>query len=159
VTKKYYNRTNICDNCRIGFGKANGNPKREYNKDNNWTGRWLCHKCWISDYRLKNGITRSSRRVGCLDPDSNLAKGDLFQELTCRWRSIVSTIPVEDLNKKLDNYKSPIDHTRDSELGIIQTKGRYFDRFVGTYGGWQCGTVNEKEKEFDNLIFYCVSKD
>lgn len=41
---RYYNRTNTCDKC----GKdliSDACPRREYNKEGNWTGRWLCNAC------------------------------------------------------------------------------------------------------------------
>ncbi len=65
------------------------------------------------------------------------------------------------MNKKLDNYNSPIDHSIDSVLGIIQTKGRFYDSYN------QCWTQNfthehnavAKGFDFDVLILYCVSKD
>lgn len=127
------NRCNIeiCDECkkeRLVPGKA----LKEYDEEEEWTGRWLCVKCWYHiDYKNRENTQAkiikmlSARRIGNINKEHTNYKGDLFQELTCRWRSTVSTIPVEDLNKRLDNYITPIDHTYDSELGIIQTKGRF----------------------------------
>lgn len=158
--KKKYNETNTCDRCGIGFDIATGNPRREYKKEGNWTGKWDCQSCYEKyDPNSKNNIIKSmrDRRTGNLDLNSEQAKGDLFQELTCRWRSTVSVIPVEDLNKKLDNYNSPIDHSRDSELGIIQTQGRLYNKYNQL---WNFNSLErEWEKEFDNMICYCASKD
>lgn len=93
-------------------------------------------------------------RTGCINPNCSTAKGDLFQELTCRWRSLVSTFPVEDLNKKYDNYKYPIDHSRDSELGIIQTKGRVYN---SKYKNWPFGGFDrDRNKYYDYYICYCT---
>jgi hypothetical protein len=161
--RKYYNRTNTCYRCGINFEKIKelgDHHRREYNKEGNWTGKWVCNRCYGKyDPNSTNNILKSvaNCRTGNLDPNSTAAKGDNFQELTCRWRSTVSTIPVEDLNKKLDNHKTPIDHTIDSELGIIQTKGRSYDSY-NRY--WITSGLNRDwKKEFDYLIFYCTSED
>lgn len=160
----HYNKTNACDICGISFEKAPGHPEREYDEKGNWTGKWDCGKCkQRHDPNSSNNIMKSlsDRRTGNLNPNSNAAKGDNFEELTCRWRSTVSTIPVENLNKKLDNYRTPIDHSRDSELGIIQTKGCLYNPI---YQWWAQNFKREHDQtikgfEFDNLILYCASKD
>lgn len=153
---KYYNRTNTCDRCGISFEKASGNPYREYNKDGYWTGRWLCLNCYKKDYDRRPNCGHSlekemtDRRIGNQDPYSSNAKGDMFEELTCIWRG------VKNLNIENDNYKWSIDHSRDPELGIIQTRGRFYDHINRC---WTQNWEDEHNKEFDNLIFYCASKD
>lgn len=148
---KHYNKTNTCDRC--GIEKLiPGTAHREYNEKGDWTGNWMCKKCY---YRC-NYSHITNRRSGNINPISEQTKGDNFEELTYKWRSTISTIPIENMNKKLDSYRSPIDHSRDSELGIIQTKGRLYNR----YGWWQfTGCNNEHNKEFDYLICYCASED
>lgn len=80
------------------------------------------------------------------DPNSSNAIGDLFQELTSKWRSTVSIIPVEDLNIKLNNHRTPIDHSWDSELGFTQTKGRLYNP---KHRWWNFTNL---EKEWDKLL-------
>lgn len=146
----YYNRTNTCDRCKIEKLKPH-KAYREYvikDKKDVWTGRWLCNKCFLK--------RSTDRRTGNLDPNSEQAKGDLFEELTCKWRG------VKNLNIDNDNFNSPIDHSRDPELGIIQTKGALLgERFVGIlkYECWGFNAEHEIEKEFDHLLFYCASRD
>ena len=142
MTKKiFYNRTNTCDRCGKRFGETYGHPNREYDENGNWTGKWLCAGC-------KYKIT-TDRRTGCLAPNSEQAKGDMFEELTCKWRG------VKNMNIISDCYNSFIDHTIDPELGIIQTKGKTYNSIEKSWqGGWQ-----SRDKEFDNLILYCTSKD
>jgi hypothetical protein len=159
----YYNKTNTCDRCKekLVIGKV----RREYNENRDWTGNWLCNKCYLKDYHKKpnsrNNIIKSiaNHRTGNLDPNCTLAKGDKFEELTCRWRSTVSTVPVENLNIKNDNYSTgtPIDHSRDSELGIPQTRGKLYDSYnrFWVFGGLE----REWFKEFDVIICYCTNKD
>jgi len=160
TNKTYYNRKNTCDRCEINFDIAIGHPYREYDIDGNWTGKWNCNNCYEKyDPNSQRNLIKSmrDRRTNNQDSNSSNAKGDNFQELTCRWRSTVSTIPVDDLNKKLDNYRSPIDHTPDSELGIIQTAGRLYDSYNRC---WSFGSLErEWYKEFDYEMCYCVSKD
>lgn len=167
---KYYNRTNTCDRCREEGRETKLEPGKAYSeKDNNknWTGRWLCNKCHSKNYNKEYNKRPDShcniiksfrdRRTGNLNPNSSQAKGDNFEELTRIWRSMVSVIPVENLNKKLDNYNSPIDHSRDSELGIPQTKGRLYNSKNGL---WSFGGLErESGKKFDVIICYCASKD
>ena len=131
--------------------------------DGNWTGSWLCSSCY-NKKRYKNGKTNANlknemrdRRTNNLDHNSTQAKGDMFQKLTCIWRSTVSIIPVEDLNIKFDNYNTPIDHSQDSELGIIETKGSFYSE-IASYE-WCFNTKRERKKYVDKVICYCVSKD
>ena len=158
--RKKYNDTNTCDIC--------GNklvPKcalRERNKDGNETSRWLCRNCWNNfDPNSHNSLKKSiaNCRTGNQNPNHTNTKGDLFQKLTCRWRSIESIIPVKDLNIDNDSYsrETPIDHSWDSELGIIQTQGRLYSLKYR----WWClsGIEDEWYKEFNNMIFYCASRD
>lgn len=94
-----------------------------------------------------------------LDTTSERIKGFNFEELTCRWRTTISIVPVENMNKHCAN--APIDHSRDSELGFIQTKGRYYD---SSQGKWDQSFKSENNQiadgyEFDVLIMYCASSD
>ncbi len=163
---KLYNKTNTCDICREKDEEnklRSHNAYREIDEKGDWTGRWLCKSCYAK-VRYARGETNSNiqqslrdRRSGNQDPNSNNAKGDRFQELTCRWRSTVSTIPVEDLNKKNDDYRSPIDHSPDSELGIIDTQGRLYDPICRL---WPITRLERyHNKKVDNIICYCANKD
>ena len=67
------------------------------------------------------------------------------------------------MNKKNDNYSrgTPIDHSWDSELGIIQTKGCLYS---SEYRQWSQNFKNEHNQvskgfNFDILILYCASED
>ena len=152
-----------CKNCEIQL--VSGNVHREY-KNGIQTGKWFCRKCWYHiDYknrdceklRRKDIQSVGSRRSGNQNPKSNNAKGDQGEELTCRWRSTISTISVKNLNIENDNYRSPIDHSIDSELGVIQTRTKWYDS-VERY--WMfAGLQIDWLKEFDHYIFYCISKD
>jgi hypothetical protein len=158
---KYYNDTNTCEACGRNildnFHPCVGN---EYGK---FPGKWLCCNCYAKDYQKNNPNSSynakksvGDRRTNNQFPTHSNAIGDIFQKLTCIWRSTISTIPVEDLNKKLDNFNSPLDHTQDSELGIIQTKGSSFNIKRKC---WHFNTIKESNKEFDYEICYCISEN
>lgn len=114
-------RTENCDEC--GNKLVSGGARREY-KNKMWTGRWLCDSCRYKLYYneiyadVKKSKTHS--RMNCLDPNSTKAKGDMFERLTCEWRG------VKNLNLENDNFNFPTDHSRDPELGILQTKGKFY---------------------------------
>lgn len=159
--KVYYNRTNTCDNLKEDGKKCEcklmpGNTLREYENEK-WTGRWLCRSCWQkNDYnkRMDSHVniikSLSDRRTNNLDPESPQAKGDISEAVTCATRG------VKNLNIENDNFNSPIDHSRDTEYGIIQSKGAIYNTLNRD---WRIDVENEREKEFDNLIAYCMSKD
>lgn len=133
---KYYNRTNTCDSCRGKFEDIKGHPGREYNKDRNLTGRWLCSHCWDKNHQKNR--------------NDNRTKGDLSEAVTCNVRKI------KDLNIESDNYNSPIDHSRDPELGIIDSLGRFYDPIRKRYG---FGNIDRYNNKVDYIIIYCISED
>ncbi len=151
-----YNKTNICHRCReennIPYESIlyPGNACHERDKETGeWreTGEWVCFRHHGSRWGLMKPLT--DRRTGNLK-DPYLIFADNCEELTCK--------VFDNLNKKNDNYKSPIDHPRHPVLGIIQTKGAHFSRDIGTKGGWKTGyRITEYEKEYDNMILWCVN--
>lgn len=150
--KKYiYNDSNNCYKC--GDKLYPHNARKEYDDNGNWSKKWLCEKCGNKHrQRLPNGYLTlmkflSDRRMGILSPNSTQYKGDKFEELTSRWRG------VKILSRELDNYTLPYDHSRDPELGIIQTKGCLYNTLEGT---WHNNVLNDHNKKFDYLIFYCA---
>lgn len=159
---KSYNKTNICPICRKENNITDDsilyphNACREY-KSGKENGEWVCGNHRRRDYQRydpnsRNNIIKSlrDRRIGNLDPNSIHAFSDNCEELTCVWKG------VKNLNKELDCYNTPIDHTRDPELGIIQTKGR---RYNPQYEMWNTDIGREHNKKFDVVIFYCISED
>jgi hypothetical protein len=60
------------------------------------------------------------------------------------------------LNLENYNFHTPVDHSIDSEYGILQSKGAVYNTVHRT---WHVDWSNEHNKVFDNLIFYCMSKD
>lgn len=155
--RNFINETNTCEEC--GKELKIGHPKREYDKNGNWTGRLLYKNCYDKNDRknnpnnldnIKKHLTDS--RNNNLDPDSTSAKGGLFEAITCKTRN------RKNLNIEYDNFITPIDHDRDPELGILQTKGAIYNSIHRIWHNiWNSDF--EKRKEFDSLIFYCMSKD
>lgn len=150
--KPGYNLTNTCHRC----GKKLPPACKEKDEKGNWTGKWLCRNCWYNtDYKLRPDSCAqirkqmTKRRIGNLD-NPNMIKGDIFEEVTCIWRG------VDNLNIEDDNFHSPIDHSVDKELGIIQTKGVTYDIIERN---WHNRLDNEHKKKFNNLIFYCADRN
>ncbi len=126
------------------------------------TGKWLCNNCRNKDIQKYdpnsgNNIIKSlaGHRTGNLNPNSSTAIGNVFEELTCRWKG------VKNLNKENDNYKNPIDHSPDEAGKIYQTKGKLYDP-INKY--WHINIINEHNAiingfEFTHLIIYCANKD
>lgn len=54
----YYNRTNTCDNIKEDGKKCEnklilGRAHRDYDDKGNWTGKWLCHNCYMKNSNAK----------------------------------------------------------------------------------------------------------
>lgn len=157
TNKPYYNRTNTCDRCRE-HGKETklipGNILREYNKEGDWTGKWDCKPCYERyDPNSHNNIKKSlaGHRTGYQNLESEQAKGKRSQELVCK------LYEWEDLNKKYDNYATPID-CHDPKTGLYhQVQGRYYNSIE------RCWTFtnfeNERFKKYENMVCFCFSKD
>lgn len=159
----YYNKTNICPICREEINITDksilypGNARRDVDKEGKQTEEWVCKRHYDRNYQRHNpnsldNIQKSltGRRTGNLSYDRHIF-GDDCEELTCR------VFEVDSLNKKNDNYKSPIDHSNHHVLGVLQTKGACFNRYrrkwVAYYG------MIEHEKQYDNMIVWCASEN
>lgn len=162
---KYYNRTNTCNRCGKDLFHCSGSPCKEY-KELDWTGRWLCHNCKLKDNNdspnSHRNIIKQMRpcRMGNSDMNSAQAFWNNCEELTCIQAAKAAWRGVKSLNKENDNYRSPIDHSRDPELDIIQTQGRIFTNISLYSDGWCFGGFEDEWfKEFGNMICYCVNND
>ena len=137
----------IC--CLCGTDKTCGHWRRCYDKKGKWNRKYVCNKCYKKNWNRETFL--SDRRTGNINPNCSSAKGDLFEELTCVWRGVKS------LNKENDNYCSPIDHSRDPELGIIQTQGKFYNSYNQI---WEFGNVwRDHNKDFSVMICYCTNKN
>lgn len=157
----FYNGTDTCDiikeygnRCGRDF---HGKAYAEKDKSGNWTGNWICTQCYLKkrDKKKRHEEYRDrylTDRLTCnQDPNHSNAKGDLAEELTNRWKG------TENLNEKIDNYISPIDHSPDPITGLVyQTKSRWYDPINKR---WNHHWEREQNKKFDKLIFYCISED
>lgn len=158
-TEKIYNSTNSCD-CGCGRKLTPGDSRKEYEEydsSKKWTGRWLHKLCWGKNYQKFNknsthNIIKSlaKRRIGGLDHCSPQAKGYIYEDVTSKVRK------VNNINKENDNYKSPIDHSVDPELGIIQTQGR---QYSNKYKCWEFDCRKEHRHDIDFLICHCLDEN
>ena len=175
-----YNDTNICPECR----KENNitdksilfpqNARRKTDEKGNKTEEWLCRRHGYNSYSRNDPISHhnmikllTGRRTGNLT-DPKTIFSDKCQKVSCIW------FGVKDLNKELDNYTTPIDHSPIPkgvfiEIGgklvdlsgkIPQTKGINFKTYIGKEGGWEVTCLErERNKKFDITIVYCISED
>lgn len=126
---------------------------REYDKNYNgdFTGRYLCNKCWNKESPNSfDNIQKSlrDRRTNNLK-NSYSAEGDKYQLLAC------IQFGWEDLNKKYDNYNTPVD-CHDPKTGLFhQVRGR-----IPYYNIWNLTHLEpEWNKKFETMVIYCASKD
>ena len=119
-----YNSTNTCERCEKEL--VNG-ARREQDENRNWTGRWICIECNNRNYyyivrkkdpNSQNNLKKSLSdiRTGNLNPNSNIAKGRILEEVTVRTRG------VENLN--IENLRAKIDHSPDKEYRFNITQIR-----------------------------------
>jgi hypothetical protein len=132
--------------------------RRERDNNGVWTRKYICMTHYRESYKerpngnfYKNNLKiLSNYRTGNLDPNCTTGKGYIGQKVTCKTRNI------EDLNIKNNNFNCPLDHSIDSELGILQSKIAYFEI---KYNRWHVCTRSEKGKIYDYIIIYCVEND
>ena len=93
-----YNGTNTCYRCGRNFDDIGwSHPMKEHDEKGKWIGEWDCNNCWQKfDPNSEDNIKKRlrNRRTGNLK-DPRLIFGDNCEELTRRWRSTVSTVPVK----------------------------------------------------------------
>lgn len=52
-----------------------------------------------------------------------------------------------------------MDHSIDPELGIVDSKMRYFNYDVGSYGRWRLSSWTDHNKKYDYAILYNQQKE
>lgn len=161
-----YSDTNLCtmikDNGKLcGMPLIPGNAYQEHDESGNETGRWICIRCHITEYNKYHYRRRDSLRnvggriTGNQDPNSSVAKGDLFQKLANKSKNLVC------LNEINDNHHWHIDSMCPMTKLNYQIKGRLYD---SKNRNWTANFKNEhnaikKGFKFYKLIFYCASQD
>lgn len=119
---------------------------------------YVCNKCSRKDYQKNNPNSQhnliksvANFRTGNLDQNSATAKAIKSQELACilyGW---------EDLNKKHDNHKTPLDCYNPKTGLYHQVQGRYYN---SERGYWSfTGFEREWRKIFETLVCFCISED
>ena len=164
---KYYNKTSVCPRCREEGNITDDSilyPKNSYhekNKDGKETGEWICPRHWRRDYNRydpysTDNIKKSLRncRKERQDPNCPMAKGEQDVDIACELYGYIN------LNKANDNYSSgsPID-CYDPKTGLYhQVQGRRYNYINMIWGNFS-GLDEEWEKEFEDMILFCKSKD
>lgn len=131
-------------------------PYRECDKDGKPTGRWDCPSCYQKyDPNSRDNLIKSTLncRSDNKNPDLNNTKGDNTQELAC------VLYGLEDLNKKYDNYKSPIDCI-DKSGSLHQVQGRSLSCNNKGWHYWDFSWLErEWKKDYKDIILFCLSED
>lgn len=122
---RHYNKTNTCERIKengdiCGEPLVPGKTRREYDKDGNETGRWLCYKCRGRDYQnlpdSHNSFVAANRnvRTGNIGKKSEQGKTIISQAVVAKY------LGIEDLNIKMDNYSHYIDmeHERYGKIDV-----------------------------------------
>lgn len=128
--------------------------RKEY-KEGKHTGGWICENCRGEEYYTNTIKPMTDHRIGNIDPNSSVAKGDNFEELTSIWKR-VKILSIEN-----DKYCGPLDHSIDSNGKRPETKGKFYDPYNRRWLQDCRGPQNAIRRGFifDYLILYCASKD
>lgn len=164
----YYNPTNVCPICRE-YKEINGieftdknilysrNACKEKDKNGKKTDRYICARHYAV-YRRRlldshNNIMKflGDRRINNQDPNSPNYLGDESQELACKLNG------WGDLNKKYDNYISPLD-CYDPKTELYHQVQRH--SYSSAYKLWHFTNFErEWRKRYEDMICICYSKD
>lgn len=172
----FYNITNICPICREENNITDksilypGNSRHETDKNGKKTDEYVCRIHGLRHYQIYDSSSTlntqkllAHRRTGNLNNSEHIL-GDNCQRHAYEW------LGCEDLNKKNDNYSTPIDCSSIREgisitIGgkllnlsgkVPQIKGRSYNSI---YRRWITHIHREHEKKYDIIILYCISED
>ena len=152
--KVYHNKTNTCDRCREEGRETKlspGKALREYDKDRNWTGKWICQRCY-DKYDSNSGSNKSKLEADCrnnnLDPYSKPGKGYITATLVKKF------LGIEDCFDRTGNFNyCGYDMIEHEDWGKIDVKGS------SLLSNRQCNYVYhsfsiKKNKKAD--FFFCI---
>lgn len=165
-----YNRTDTCDKIkRVGYswrkcGSDLSSGRRERDKNRNWTGNWICLKCYNEDYDRdvrKNdpnstyNIMKSLgyRKTESLGLDCGQILGDDGEDLLCIWKGF-RNLSKENRNARIDC----IDEKTDL---YYQVKTKRYDHKNGC---WNYNFTNLIKSiiegyGFKSVYLFCLSHD
>jgi hypothetical protein len=115
----HYNSTNTCDECRDKL--VPGKICREYDKDGNWTKRWLCKKCGEkSNPNSQHNMIKLMRKFRNKQLGKNTKRGKGFRAE----QGILTTLGLENCNTTKNDFNYKIDSYCHEIYGRIQIKSR-----------------------------------
>jgi hypothetical protein len=154
--KSFYNRTNTCDNIKEDGKKCENKLEsnqafREYDKNKNWTGRWLCGKCYFKKRNKEhNRKSMANFRCGQLSRFSGVGKGFIGAQIVCK------TLGIDDCNILMDNFCFKID-SKHPKYGLIEIKTSSLHKYMHNFKEiftWNFEHINSHK--FDTLILVCM---
>ncbi len=119
---------------------------REFNNDKNWTGKYLCNRCFQKSdlnyhYLIRKSTTRS--RIGYIQKDTRQGMAVMSQAVVAKY------FDIEDLNIKMDNFKWYIDM---ENIGAIYGKIDVKSSKLSRDGQWTFQT----ERKIDCDTYICT---
>lgn len=159
VKRKSLVRGRVCCVCGRNNTLKRENGKEDwyhkYDNDENWTGRYLCNKCYITEYQERPDSQRnifkaiSKGRTGELSINDNNAFGLIGEAIIAKVRNL------EVVSIKLDKFNTTFDLSNDPEFGIIEAKIRNLQKSIGSriYEFW---VLHIDNYYFDHLLILCV---
>lgn len=158
--KRYYNDGNRCEFVETDDKRCDEQlgPKNARRFEINGKHVWFCKRHGNKYYQRHNSNSQNNMRktlANCRtnneDPNHPSTKGGKDIDLVCELYNYVN------LNKKYDNYRTPID-CQDPITGLLyQIQGRCYsseDRY------WGFSPLEaEWYKEYEDMICFCKSKD
>lgn len=130
----------------------------KYDINENWTGEYICNKCYSIEYQKRTNSQRSlmkdmtKSRIGELYKYNGLGIGLIGEAVIAKIRGL------DIISIKTDKFNAKFDFSRDPKYGIIQAKIRNMQESLGSqiYEFW---TLHISNYDFDYLFVLCISFD
>lgn len=173
---KFYNKTNICPICMKYNNLTNksilypGNACHNVDKNGNQTNEWVCLMHHNNNYNRNNPNSYNNIKKSLSQRRTkNLYSPHIILAENCEMMT-ETMFGAKRLSVEFDNFELPLDHFPISQgVSIViaekivdlsgkipQTKGR---TCLSIADQWNAHVESEFDKEFDILIYYCISRD
>lgn len=148
-----YNATNICDNIKEDGNRCENRlyPGNAYKSHKGGKSIWLCKSCYNKEryLRLANHYHDAEKSIAD-SRTGNLDRLDRFGKMVIGQWITGKTLGIKDLSIEKDHFSEPIDHSRHSIYGDIDTKISSYDNIEKRW------TVSRITHNFDNICIICM---
>lgn len=137
----------------LSFGDDTG--RRDYDDNDNWTGKWVCTKCYSEKLRrLPDSYQNIIKSIANIRT-GNIVVGSKSYLTIISQAVIAKFYMIDDLNIKTDNFNYYID-LESKDHGNIDVKAGKLTKNDG-YDCWMFNT--KKERKIDIHTFICIGFD